>query len=98
MSCKVSEYEGVTSVGRPDALPPTRPRTEGRERGAAGASPGPWLLRVIEATYLYEVAPWWVLQPDIQMVINPFAGLRSPVNDRSLSNALATGLRMTVKF
>jgi porin len=53
---------------------------------------------VIEATYLYEVTPWWVLQPDIQMVINPFAGLPSPVNDRSLSNALATGLRMTVKF
>ncbi|MGZ5889573.1 MAG: carbohydrate porin [Hyphomicrobium sp.] len=53
---------------------------------------------VIEATYLYEVAPWWILQPDIQLVINPFAGLPSPVNDRSLSNALATGLRMTVKF
>ena len=53
---------------------------------------------VIEAAYLYEVTPWWVLQPDIQMVINPFAGLPSPVNDRSLSNALATGLRMTVKF
>jgi len=32
------------------------------------------------------------------MVINPFAGLPSPVNDWSLSNALATGLRMTVRF
>lgn len=53
---------------------------------------------VIEATYLYEVAPWWILQPDLQLVINPRAGLPNPVDNRSLANALAAGLRMTVRF
>jgi porin len=53
---------------------------------------------VIEATYLYEVTPWWLLQPDLQFVINPRAGLPNPVDSRSLANALAAGLRTTVKF
>ena len=53
---------------------------------------------VIEATYLYEVAPWWIVQPDLQFVIKPPAGLPNPVDNRSLANALATGMRMTVRF
>ena len=30
---------------------------------------------VVEATYQYQVAPWWILQPDAQYVINPGAGI-----------------------
>jgi porin len=53
---------------------------------------------VIEGTYLYQAANWLLLQPDVQFIINPHSGLPSPVNDRPLANALAAGLRTTVKF
>src|SRR5262249_48563828 len=53
---------------------------------------------VVEATYLYEIAPWWTLQPDMQLVVNPRAGLPDPVDNRPLANALVSGARMTVKF
>jgi porin len=53
---------------------------------------------VVEATYLYKAAPWWTLQPDLQYVINPGAGLPSSGNRRSLVNAVAAGIRTTFKF
>jgi porin len=53
---------------------------------------------VVEATYLYTVAPCWKLQPDLQFVINPGAGTPSSGNRGSLINALAAGIRTTIKF
>ena len=32
---------------------------------------------VIEVTYLYQITPWWSLQPDLQGVFNPGAALAS---------------------
>jgi porin len=32
----------------------------------------------LEATYQVQVAPWWQIQPDLQYVINPGAGIVNP--------------------
>jgi porin len=56
---------------------------------------------VFEATYLFEVTPWWTLQADIQHVINPGAGMPNPFDNLSrtpLKNATQLGLRATVIF
>jgi porin len=53
----------------------------------------------IEATYQYQVAPWWVLQPDLQYVFNPGGGvadLNAP--ERRVRNELVLGLRTTLQF
>jgi porin len=53
---------------------------------------------VLEATYLYQVTPWWTLQPDAQFVINPGAGIPSAVSAVPLKNAFLLGVRATVQF
>jgi porin len=53
----------------------------------------------IEATYQYQVTPWWQLQPDFQYFIRPGAGVPDP-NDptRRLGDEAVFGLRSTVTF
>jgi porin len=53
----------------------------------------------VEATYQYQVTPWWQLQPDIQYVFNPGAGVLNP-NDsgRTIRNELVFGIRTNVLF
>lgn len=56
---------------------------------------------VIEATYQYQVAPWWTLQPDAQLVINPGAGLASPGAANQplvLKNAWVIGVHGAITF
>jgi porin len=53
---------------------------------------------VVEATYLYQVAPWWTLQPDLQIVVNPGAGIPSSFSRTPLKNAVIGGLRTTFVF
>jgi porin len=56
---------------------------------------------IIELTYQYMAAPWLILQPDVQYVINPGAGVPSPVaNGKSqlLKDAVLAGMRATVTF
>ena len=53
---------------------------------------------VIEATYVYQVAPWWILQPDAQYVVNPGAGIPNGFGSKVLSNAFVIGVRTTVTF
>jgi porin len=53
---------------------------------------------VIEATYQYQVAPWWILQPDAQYVINPGAGIPSAFSSKPLNNAFIVGARAIVTF
>jgi porin len=53
----------------------------------------------LEATYQYQVAPWWQLQPDIQYVINPGAGLVNPNNPtKRIGNELILGMRTNILF
>jgi porin len=55
---------------------------------------------IIEATYLYQAAPWWIIQPDIQYVFNPGASL-PPDNSgitTVLKNALVIGVHFKIDF
>jgi porin len=56
---------------------------------------------VLEFTYEARIAPWWLLQPDLQMVFHPggfiAAPLPAPVG-RPIPNALVIGLRSGVTF
>jgi porin len=53
---------------------------------------------IIEATYRLELTPWFKLQPDLQYVINPGAGIPTPKSPTPLKNALVIGARVTVNF
>ena len=53
----------------------------------------------IEATYQYQALAWWQLQPDVQYVINPGAGVPNPSNPgRTVRNELVIGIRTNVLF
>ena len=53
----------------------------------------------LEATYQIQVMKWWQIQPDIQYVFNPGAGLANP-NDptQKIKNELVIGLRANITF
>jgi porin len=53
----------------------------------------------IEATYQYQVMPWWQIQPDIQFVFNPGGGIVNPNNpNESVKNELVIGVRTNITF
>ncbi len=53
----------------------------------------------IELTYQYQVAPWWLVQPDFQYIFNPGGGIPNPLNpNRIIGNETVFGLRTVVTF
>jgi porin len=53
----------------------------------------------VEATYSYEVYPWFRLQPDAQYVINPGGGIIDPDDtSRKIGNELVLGLRANIQL
>ncbi|MGA2792664.1 MAG: carbohydrate porin [Roseiarcus sp.] len=54
---------------------------------------------IVEATYQYQVTPWWQIQPDIQYVVNPGAGAVNP-NDptQRVKDEAVFGVRVNVTF
>ena len=56
---------------------------------------------VLEVTYLAQIAPWWVLQPDLQLILHPgghaVAPLPGPMG-QPIPNALVLGIRSTITF
>jgi porin len=53
----------------------------------------------IEATYQYQVTPWWQLQPDAQYVFMPGGGVADPNNPgHRVANELVFGLRTNILF
>jgi porin len=53
---------------------------------------------VLELTYLAQVTPWLALQPDMQVVFNPNAGIPSPLSAVPLKNDVVVGIHATVTF
>jgi porin len=55
---------------------------------------------VIEATYQYQVAPWWTLQGDLQYIVRPGGGYDTPAGGtvRAIGNEFVAGLRTVVNF
>ena len=60
-------------------------------RFSGSAFPARSAEHFIEATYQYQVAPWWQLQPDFQYVINPGGGIQNPQH-----TSQTVGLRTTI--
>jgi porin len=53
----------------------------------------------IEATYQYQAAPWWQIQPDAQYFFNPGAGVVNPYNPaEKVKNEAVIGVRSTITF
>jgi porin len=56
---------------------------------------------VLELTYQLSVAPWWVLQPDLQVIFHPGGHIPAPSpapQGQPIPNALVLGLRSTITF
>ena len=53
---------------------------------------------VIEATYQAAITDWFTLQPDIQLILNPNAGIPGPFGPKPLADAVVIGTRATIKF
>jgi len=56
---------------------------------------------VLEVTYEARIAPWWVLQPDLQLVFHPGGYTAAPPPapvGQPISNALVLGLRSAITF
>ena len=56
---------------------------------------------VLEVTYEARIAPWWLLQPDLQMVFHPGGNTAAPPPAparQPIANALVIGIRSGVTF
>ncbi len=56
---------------------------------------------ILQETYAYSVTDGFVLQPHIQYVLHPGAGVVDPTDPfgiRAIRNAFVAGLRMTVNY
>jgi porin len=90
------------SVGLAVSYANFSPGVSALDRDTAAASPG-YPVRsaetVIEATYQYQIVPWWQLQADLQYIVRPGGGIPNPNNDgRRIGNEAVAGLRTVVVF
>jgi porin len=56
---------------------------------------------VFELTYQARIAPWWTLQPDLQLIFHPGGNIAAPPPSppsRPIPNALVVGLRSAITF
>ncbi|KVF68487.1 porin [Burkholderia sp. FL-7-2-10-S1-D7] len=54
---------------------------------------------VIEATYQYQVTPWWQLQADLQHFFRPGGGIPNPNQDGArIGDETVVGVRTTITF
>jgi porin len=54
---------------------------------------------ILEATYQYQVAPWWQVQADFQYAFRPAGGIPDPQNpSQRVGDAAIVGVRTTIVF
>ncbi|MFM0484844.1 carbohydrate porin [Paraburkholderia strydomiana] len=54
---------------------------------------------IIEATYLYQVTPWWQLQADFQYAFRPAGGIPNPEKaSQRVGNEAVVGVRTNIVF
>ncbi len=54
---------------------------------------------LIEATYLAQINPWWVMQPDVQYIVRPGGGTTvAGLGSARLGDEMIVGLRSVVTF
>ncbi|MDE1900849.1 MAG: carbohydrate porin [Alphaproteobacteria bacterium] len=74
------------------------------DRDAALYSPGTYTPvrggeTFVEATYQYQITPWWQLQPDVQYVFNPGAGVADAnAPGQRVGDEAVIGLRTNILF
>jgi porin len=63
---------------------------------------GPYGVRTsetaLEATYQYQVTPWWIVQGDVQYTFNAGAGQNPNDPTAPLRNTLVLGVRTNITF
>lgn len=72
-----------------------------RDRAFFTGAPIPVRSReqIVEVTYLWQVTPWWQLQPDFQYVLNPGGGIGNPADPaRPIGDEAVFGLRTLISF
>ena len=63
------------------------------------ANPARTAETVIEATYLYQLTPWWQWQGDLQYMLRPGGGLPDPSRPgKRIADAFVIGIRTTIAF
>ena len=71
----------------------------GRQLDAVANLPVRSSETVVELTYQYQAAPWWLVQPDFQYVLNPGGGILNPDSPvHRVGDAAVLGLRTSVTF
>jgi porin len=65
-------------------------------RFASLALPAPDFESALELTYQAQVAPWWILQPDAQLILHP--GARLGATPSPPGNAVVLGFRTAISF
>ncbi|HEU0154843.1 MAG TPA: carbohydrate porin [Stellaceae bacterium] len=66
-----------------------------------GAAPAVDYEAVVELTYQVNIAPWWYLQPDLQVILHPGGHAAQPPPSpagQPIPNALVVGLRSAITF
>ncbi len=97
------QYRNDDTFGIGIGIAHVSPRAAGLDRDTAAFTGSFTPIRgsetFVEATYQYQVAPWWQMQPDIQYVFNPGAGIASATNaDVKVGNELVLGMRTNIQF
>ncbi len=75
-----------------------------KDAAAADIDAGNAIVRsqevVFELSYAAQLAPWWILQPDLQYIVRPGGNVANPndPNGAAIKNAFVAGLRSTIKF
>ena len=73
------------------------------DRDALAFNGPPYPIRdyemVFEVSYAAQIAPWWIVQPDLQVILHPGGNVPDPNNaNAALANAVIAGIRSTIKF
>ncbi|HYS67544.1 MAG TPA: carbohydrate porin, partial [Paraburkholderia sp.] len=76
--------------------------THGLDQDSRAFSGGPYGVRTsetaLEATYQYQVSPWWTLQADAQYTFNAGAGQNPNDPTQPLRNTFVIGVRTNIAF
>jgi len=72
------------------------------DRDALAIGGPPYAVRdaeiVFEANYAWQIAPWWIVQPDVQYIYHPNGGQNPDDPTLSYSHAFVAGVRSTFNF
>jgi porin len=101
-------FKGPIS-GRPDdmltfgvAYVKISPEVTGVDQDALAFNGPPYAIRrsetVYELSYIAQIAPWWMIQPDLQYIVQPNGGQNADDPTLTVKNAFVVGIRSTIKF